>query len=264
FPRIINAMTRFFTGAGMLLACLLPAAAQQPLILHGHRPPEIARLQPSADLAPTNLPLTIGLPLRHSEELGALLTRIYDPSSPDFGHYLTPEEFTARFGPTQEQYDTVIRYARAHGLQLTATHANRLIFNVTGAVADIQKVFHTRLRVYPHPTEPRTFFAPESEPTVEPAFPILDAAGLDNFMPPRPMNLRKKPLDQTPARQANVTGSGPGGLFIGNDFRAAYAPGVTLNGLGQTVGLFEFGNYYPLDAASYEQRAGLQNINIVN
>src|SRR5581483_10952893 len=143
FPRIINAMTRFFTGAGMLLACLLPAAAQQPLILHGHRPPEIARLQPSADLAPTNLPLTIGLPLRHSEELGALLTRIYDPSSPDFGHYLTPEELTARFRPPPETYDTINRLARPQWFQLTGTQPNRLIFNVTGAVADIQKVFHT-------------------------------------------------------------------------------------------------------------------------
>ncbi len=260
----MDAMNRFSAGLGFLLICALSAAAQQPFILHGHRPPEIARARPSGYLAETNLPLTIGLPLRHTDELGALLARIYDPASPDYGHYLTPEEFTARFGPTQEQYDTAIRYAGAHGLQLTATHPNRLIFNATGAVADIEKVFHTRLRVYPHPTEPRTFFAPESEPAVDPAFPILDASGLDNFMPPRPMNLQRKPLDRTPARQANVTGSGPGGLFIGDDFRAAYAPGVTLDGFGQTVGLFEFGNYYPLDISSYEQRAGLQNINIVN
>ena len=43
---------------------------------------------------------------------------------------------------------------------------------------------------------------------------------------------------------------------MGNDFRNAYAPGVTLSGAGQVVALFEMDGYYPADIAAYEKLAG--------
>ena len=54
-----------------------------------------------------------------------------------------------------------------------------------------------------------------------------------------------------------TTGSGPAGLFFGGDFRAAYAPSVTLTGAGQTVGLFELDGFYAADVTSNFQQAGL-------
>jgi len=36
----------------------------------------------------------------------------------------------------------------------------------------------------------------------------------------------------------------------GHDFRAAYLPGVTLDGSGQSVALLEFDGYYSNDIAS--------------
>ena len=48
--------------------------------------------------------------------------------------------------------------------------------------------------------------------------------------------------------QANTVtphaGSGPGGYFIGTDFRNAYVPGTTLDGTGQMVGLVQFDGYF--------------------
>ena len=60
------------------------------------------------------------------------------------------------------------------------------------------------------------------------------------------------------------SGSGPGGYFIGGDFRAAYAPGVTLNGAGQSVGLVELDGYYPSDIAEYEILAKVPNVTLTN
>jgi len=57
-----------------------------------------------------------------------------------------------------------------------------------------------------------------------------------------------------------TTGSGPGGAFMGHDFRAAYAPGVTLDGAGQTVALVEFDTFAQRDITSYESTAGLPNV----
>ncbi len=65
--------------------------------------------------------------------------------------------------------------------------------------------------------------------------------GLNDLSPPQPADLKFLPLvEGTPQ---NLIGSGPNGLFLGSDFRAAYAPGITLDGSGQAVGLFEESGY---------------------
>ena len=128
-----------------------------------------------------------------------------------------------------------------------------------GTVADIEKTFHLNLRLYPHPTENRNFFAPDSEPSLDLDVAVLDIAGLDNFIVPHPMNLIHKQTSRPPNAQA-WTGSGPGNNFMGNDFRAAYVPGTTLTGAGQVVGLLEFDGFYSADIASYESLASLPNV----
>ena len=49
---------------------------------------------------------------------------------------------------------------------------------------------------------------------------------------------------------------------MGKDLRNAYAPGVTLTGAGQTVGLLEFEGFYAGDITTYETMAGLPNVPI--
>ncbi|HVV70389.1 MAG TPA: protease pro-enzyme activation domain-containing protein, partial [Verrucomicrobiae bacterium] len=109
------------------------------------------------------LKLAIGLPLRNQAALTNLLAELYDPSHPNYRHYLAPEEFTARFGPTKAQYDRVKNFARTNGLTVLGAHANRLVLDVRGNVAQVQRAFHISLRTYPHPTESRSFFAPDRE-----------------------------------------------------------------------------------------------------
>ncbi len=40
------------------------------------------------------------LPLRDPEGLDSFLQEVYDPSSPLYRHFLLPQQFTERFGPT--------------------------------------------------------------------------------------------------------------------------------------------------------------------
>src|SRR5580692_5333668 len=62
--------------------------------------------------------IDIVLPLRDPAGLDSFLEELYEPSSPSYRHFLTVEEFTAKFGPTQEDYDAVIRYAKTNGLSV--------------------------------------------------------------------------------------------------------------------------------------------------
>ena len=96
-----------------------------------------------------------------------MLQQLYDPQSPFYHKFLSVKEFTDRFGPSQEDYDAVIRFAEANGLTVTCTAPNRMIVDVTGPVANIEAAFHVNMGVYQHPTENRTFYAPDREPTAD-------------------------------------------------------------------------------------------------
>jgi uncharacterized repeat protein (TIGR01451 family) len=248
----------------LLLALTASVSAQNTPSqkLRGHIPAAVSKLTPlSLENSSDRLQLAIGLPLRNQDDLTNLLQQIYDPASPNFHRYLTPEEFTARFGPTEADYQAVIRYANQNGLIVTATHPNRVVVDVEAPVANIEKSFHVTMRNYQHPREARTFHAPDTEPTVDLAVPILHISGLDNYSLPHP-KLKPRPSALT-AKATPKWGSAPGGAYQGNDFRAAYSVG-SLTGAGQSVGLLQFDGYYPADITNYESQAGLPNVTLVN
>jgi subtilase family serine protease len=144
------------------------------------------------------------LQLRDEIQLDTLLQRLYDPTSPDYRHFLSVEEFTAQFGPTAADYSTVLNYAASHGLTVTSHHANRLVVEVEGTVADMEKAFHVSMQTYQHPTENRTYFAPDVEPSVDAGVAVAGISGLNNYITPRPMSLRHADFNQV---QPNATGS---------------------------------------------------------
>ena len=247
-------------GMALLSAALFPAAAAPPgrVSLRGHVPAAISRLQAKGQLAATNqLYLAIGLPLRNQSVLTNLLRQIYDPASPYYRHYLTPEEFTAQFGPTEQDYQAVIAFAKANGFEIAGTHSNRVLLDVRARTPDVEKAFNVTLRTYRHPSENRDFFAPDKEPSIPSGLPVLDVSGLNDYSLPHPM-LHKK----TTASPA--AGSGPSGGYMGADFRNAYVPGSSLTGAGQIVGLLQLDGYYQSDITTYERLAGLPNVPLQN
>src|SRR5262245_6782762 len=62
--------------------------------LRGHVPTLVGKLAPTERLpASSVLTLAIGLPLRNTNELTALLKQIYDPASPQYRQFLTAAQF---------------------------------------------------------------------------------------------------------------------------------------------------------------------------
>ncbi|MGD0270855.1 MAG: S53 family peptidase, partial [Candidatus Sulfotelmatobacter sp.] len=112
--------------------------------------------------------------------------------------------------------------------------------------------------VYQHPTESRTFYAPDREPTVDLEVPLLHIDGLDDFSPPQP----KSTFSSTPSNvHSNATGSGPGGSFLGSDLRTAYYGSGSLNGAGQTVAIFSLKGFEISDIDLYFSSIG-QTLNV--
>ena len=201
------------------------------------------------------LRLVIALGLRHQPELESFLEELYDPSSPSYRQFLTVEEFTARFGPGQEDYDAVIHFAEANGLTVVGTSRNRVNVDVMGSVANIEKAFHITLGLYQRPAENRTFYAPDREPTVDLPFPLWHVTGLDNYSIPRPL---VRHVGDVRRKSNATTGSGPGASFLGSDMRSAYYGG-SLTGSGQSLGLLEYFGTDLGDLNTYYSNVGQTN-----
>ncbi len=227
------------------------------------RPPAMFARAPVGDLPATNhLTLALGLPLHHRDQLNTLIAQLYNPHSTNYHRFLTPAEFGGRFGPTPAEYQSVVQFAISHGLAVIHRHPNRLLLDVGGAASDVGRAFQVHFHTYRHPTEARTFFAPDGDPLVPANLPIADVCGLTDYSRPKPLVTPGATGVNSPIP---ADGSGPNARYQGNDFRNAYAPGTPLNGAGQTVALVEFDGYYPADIASYESQCGygavpLQNI----
>ena len=132
------------------------------------------------------LSLAMTLQLRNQEQLQSLLHDLYDPTSPNYRHFLTVEQFTEQFGPTTDDYERVLAFARSNGLAVTTTSPNRLVLDVSGAVSDVERTFQLKMQVYQHPTEARTYYAPDVEPSVDANLPVQGVSGLSTFAPPHP------------------------------------------------------------------------------
>ena len=260
--------SRFFFVLISIIACWTAAcfsASAAPQVLKGHVPRAARQLTPMhrADSG-AHLDLAIGLPLRNREELTNLLTELYQPGSANFRHYLTPEQFAARFSPSQEDYDKVKHFAQSHGLVVKGGQPNRTMLGVSGSVGDIERAFHIRLHVYQHPKEARSFFASDVEPTLDVDTPVLAISGLDNYVRPKPKLHPAAASTQPLVRPLGGGGSGGGGggggytgPFMGYDFRDAYVPDVAEQGAGQSVGLFELFGFNAQDIMDYEDAAGI-------
>jgi len=76
------------------------------------------------------------------------LEQLQDKKSPNFHKYMTAKQWNARFSPTVEQEQAVVDWATSNGLTITQRYANRLIVDVEGTSATIEKAFGVQINSY--------------------------------------------------------------------------------------------------------------------
>jgi subtilase family serine protease len=245
--------------SAMALACVAASVQAQSVMTHHVR--EVLQtdaVQASGRLASNQvMKLDIVLPLRDPAGLKTLLSQIYDPKSPSYHKFLTVSQFTAKFGPTQEDYDTVVDFARSNGLTVTGGTRDGMEVQVKGPVSAVEAAFHVNMLIFQHPDENRTFFSPDREPTTNLPFNLWHITGLDNYSIPHPLFVKKSDyaaahgIDPEDVVKHATTGSGPSASFLGSDMRAAYYGGTALTGAGQNLGLFEYEGTDLADLTTY-------------
>ncbi len=225
---------------GILAACLPRETAYTQAPLLGAANPQ------------QRLKLAFQLPLRNQAELTQLLHDLYDPGSPTYHKYLSVSQFTERFGPSSADYKKVVAWAKQKGFSVIATTPNRRLIAVEGSVQTINRAFSVSVNDYRHPTQGRTFYSPDREPTaVGLSVPLLQVTGLTNYLLPHPMLQRGTP--------AYATGTGPSGEYLPSDIRAAYYGKGPLTGAGQTIGILSFDGYLASDVKLFYSKTGMKS-----
>jgi subtilase family serine protease len=254
-----------FVCAAVLLLFTIPGQAQPQSLLTRHVRDAVAngQAQLTGKLPATQtLLFDIVLPLRDRAGLQNFVQEVQDPASPFYHKFLTPQEVTARFGPSQQDWDALVAFAKASGFEIINGTRDERDLRLRGTVANIEKAFHVTMGLYKDLAEDRTFFAIDREPTVDLPFQIWHITGLDNDSKPHPLYVKKSDyakahgLDPAKVVSHATTGSGPSASFLGSDMRAAYYEGTALTGTGQTIGLFEFLGTDLADLNTYYSNVG--------
>jgi subtilase family serine protease len=251
--------------AAVVLLFTIPGQAQPQLLSTRHVRDAVVNGQ--AQLvgklpATQTLLFDIVLPLRDRAGVQNFVQEVHNPASPSYHQFLAPQDFTARFGPSQEDWDALVAFAKASGFEIISGTRDARDLRLSGTVANIEKAFHVTMGLYRDLAEDRTFFAVDREPTVDLPFQIWHITGLDNDSKPHPMYVKKSDyakahgIDPSEVVTHATTGSGPGASFLGSDMRAAYYGGTALTGTGQNIALFEFAGTDLADLTTYYTNVG--------
>jgi subtilase family serine protease len=109
----------------------------------------LAELTAQQNLGPENpskvINVTIWLKQRNKAELDELVRQMYEPGSPTFHHWLTRDEYRARYAPTAEAAAQVRAYLVSHNFTVTSADKFNHFLIGQGRVSDVQNAFNVQL-----------------------------------------------------------------------------------------------------------------------
>lgn len=189
-------------------------------------------------------------------------TAVSTPGSPLYHHYLSPDSYTARFGPATAVAESVERWLRGQGFTDVQASTQRDYVRATGTVAAIDAALHTTLRLYAPsasvnagPYQLRANSTPVEVPSAL-ATSVLGVTGLDNSAPIVPLITPKASGPKTypcshyygqhvirKLPEKFGTTSFPTAVcgYSAAQLRAAYGASSAATGKGETIALIELG-----------------------
>jgi subtilase family serine protease len=277
-PKIMLRISTFhrlarLSSVSALLLCPIVTFAQAPAArirgpietspsvpLEGSLNPHVRISQDLGPLAPDTPIRGVTLVFKRSTAqeaaLQQLLTAQTNPSSPLFHHWLTPEDFAARFGVADADIAATESWLQSHGLTLDkispspSSHPDRITFS--GTAAQIQQAFSAELHHYRTGSgaDAELHFAPATELSLPPTLAPLTAAvlHLSDFRP-KPSVRTIRPDFTTAANQTHFLSPADLQIMYRMKPYSAYTSGSL--GAGQSIAVVGQ-SYVPTGTGSAE------------
>lgn len=227
-----------------------------------------------AQTGAARMSVTVALRMRTPEQAELLMAALHTPGDPQYHHFLTAEQFTARFAPSAAEIAKVTAALARYGL--TAEKSSALTLRVSGSPDAIERAFAVSLHAYSMPAHGDetgySFHAPLSRAVIpaEVAGAVSVVLGLDSRRGLRPHLTHALHAHARPV-PAGTLGNSPGFLTVTDfasyyDVQPLYKQGVT--GKGRTLGIVTLANFTPSDVFAYWSALGLKvdkhRLSIVN
>ena len=103
---------------------------------------------------------------RNQAELDKLIAAQQDPSSPQYLQWLTDDEYTRRFGPTERDFNAVADWLTSSGFQVSRGSREEGMIRFSGTVAAVEKEFNANIMTFGDGSQ----FANTAEPEIPAAF----------------------------------------------------------------------------------------------
>jgi len=204
----------------------------------------IAQALPAA-----STPMQIGVGLAPTDAAGeeALFNALYDPSSPLYHQFLTPDQIASRFGASPDRVSATVAWLRSGGLEVDHVGAGGTFIEATGPVGAVDRLMNTTVRAY---TAGGTgFLANDRAPSVPGALGIVSVIGLNtlqHFSTPHSTTATasgQTTANPTPAPLGLYTDS-----YTPQDLWSLYEQPANNMGQGQSMGIFGAGATDPVIA----------------
>ena len=239
--------TRTVLGMLLLVATITAAGLQaqaQRMINDADRVTLPGNVHPSARIendrgsADPNMPMksmVLSLAVRPAAQaaLDQLLKDQQDPKSPRFHKWITPQQFGAQFGPTDQDIADASGWLKSHGFRIDNVANGRLSITFSGNVRQVEQAFQTNIRNYVVNGE--THFANATDPSIPRALAdlVLGVVSLHNFAKHRNSNVHQLPPDFTDGVGSHFLA--PADFAKIYDVSPLYAAGI--DGTGQTIAI---------------------------
>jgi subtilase family serine protease len=82
------------------------------------------------------------------QELDTYTESLSDKNSPNYQHWLTPEEFGARFGVDRQDIEAVSGWLADHGFETNTVYPNGLTIDFSGTAAQVREAFGTEIHQF--------------------------------------------------------------------------------------------------------------------
>jgi subtilase family serine protease len=127
-------------------------------------------------------------------ELKERIEAMHNPASPEFHHWLSPEEIGTRYGAHSQDMEAVQQWLKSHGFTINQAYKNGLVLDVAGTAKQVREAFHAEIHNLVLPNGDK-HIANMSDPQIPAAFaPVIEGVtSLHDFFP-RPRRTAPKPI----------------------------------------------------------------------
>lgn len=234
----------------------------QTYTLRGNTPPR-ARAAEDQGAVTSSFPVQdITLRLKRSaaqqQQLNQLLADQQNPKSPRYHQWLTPEQFGAQFGTSDQDLSKIKSWLQAKGFRDIQTSRSKTSIHMWGNASQVESAFHTTIHLYQ--ASDKLHFANATNPVLPNALQDVVGAisGLNDFHPRPRARLMRRAGSAVPHFTSSISGNhylAPGDFATIYNLAALYKQGI--DGAGQKIAVAGQTDINLTQVATFRSNSGL-------